>query len=107
MAKYRDVNKCKNEAEIIQFKGGESWRDRHSRRLNKNKEHIDKYRNWCERNGVEFRLLNNGEHWQSKKNNTTYDWWPRSAKLIVNQKWKKGTHVHDYTQLIKFIGEIK
>ena len=55
------------------------------------------------RSGVEFRLLNEGEHWQVKANDKAYDWWPRTAKLVINQNWKRGVHVHDYTQLINII----
>jgi hypothetical protein len=103
MAKYHDKTKCKSEAEIIQYKGGEGWKKRHKRRLDANKEYLDKFRNWCEKKGFTFNIFNNNEHWQVKSATKVFDWWPRSAKLIINQQWKKGIHVHDYTQLIECI----
>lgn len=103
MAKYQDRVKSKHSPTIINRKDGEGWKERHWRRLQKNKEHLDKFRQWCLEFGCDFRYLNNGEHWKVKHGTTCFDWWPRSAKLIVNQQWKRGVHVHDYMQLIKFI----
>lgn len=103
MGKYRDKTSCKHKSEIINYKPNEAYKDRHLRRLNKNKEHLDLFRKWCKTAKAKFKLFNNGEHWKVEYNENTFDWWPRSAKLIINQKWKRGVHVHDYTQLIKFI----
>ena len=103
MAKYRDKLKSQHEPQIVKRKNGEGWKERHRRRLQLNQERLDKFRKWVVSFGCEFRHLNGGEHWQVKHNGNCFDWWPRSAKLVINQRWKNGVHVHDYTQLIKYI----
>ncbi len=106
MAKYRDKSNCKDEPRIMRTIRGESAKDRHYRRLQTNKEHQDKFKAWAEADkNIEYRILNNGEHWQVKTAGKQFDWWPRSAKLIIDCQWKKGIHCHDYTQFIKVIEE--
>lgn len=103
MAKYQDRTKCEHYPEVSRYKRGEYGKVRHLRRLNLNKSRLDIFRKWCKEKGIEFRCLNHGEHWQMKVNGDCYDWWPRTAKLVINQKWKQGIHVHDYTQIMKIL----
>ena len=103
MAKYRDKTKSRSQAKVVDYKDNEQWRDRHHRRFSTNQEYVAEFRRLCDESGYEFRVLNNGEHWQIKANGNCFDWWPRSAKLIINKQWKNGIHVHDITQLIQEI----
>jgi len=33
------------------------------------------------------------------------EWWPSSAKLVLNKKWEEGIHCHDYKQALMVIEE--
>jgi hypothetical protein len=33
------------------------------------------------------------------------EWWPSSAKLVLNKKWGEGVHCHDYKQALRVIEE--
>lgn len=104
MAKYRDKTTCKLPAEVVKFKKGEHPKIRHGRRLNENKEQADKLRNYCRSNGWGFDIKNEGHHWQMRRGDIIIDWFPATAKFIVNQQWTKGIHVHDITQVKSYLG---
>lgn len=48
-------------------------------------------------------IKNNGHHWQFRVAGHLVEWWPSSAKMVVDTKWKNGKHVHDIKQLMKEI----
>jgi len=103
MAKYQDRFKTRIPAEICKYKKGEDAKDRHARRIQTNNEHADKLRNFCKSNGFSIDIKNEGQHWQIKHNGITIDWWPATAKLVVNQQFDKGIHVHDISQVIAYL----
>jgi hypothetical protein len=105
MARYRDKSNCKHKATVSKRVKGETKDERHERRLRTAFNHKDELRAWCIAHGATFKIHNEGMHWQIKIGKMQFDWWPISAKLIINQKWQKGIHVHDYKQLIKIIQE--
>ena len=45
----------------------------------------------------------NGHHWIASKEKMIIEWWPSSAKVIVDKNWKKGVHVHDAYQFQKLL----
>ncbi len=76
---------------------------RHERRLHMNLRHRTTVQKWCEKNGFQLRITNNGHHWQLTKGQFLAEWWPSSAKLVINKKWYGGTHCHDFQQTLKTI----
>ncbi len=103
MAKYRDRTKTRLPAEISKYKAGENGKDRHARRLQTNHEYADVLRNYCKSNGWQFTITNEGHHWQIRRGKTIIDWFPVSAKFVVNKQWKKGVHVHDVAQVKSYL----
>lgn len=102
MAKYRDNTKSNLTTEMHKQQG-EHPKDRHERRLQVNKEHADILRNYCQSNGWRFAIKNEGHHWQIRRGNLILDWYPATAKFVVNQQWEKGIHVHDITQIKSYL----
>ena len=102
MGKYQDRRKSRFETDIGYIKG-ESPQARHDRRQNHNITNVEKIRNYCKANGFKFQVSNENMHWQIKRGNLQVDWWPRTAKMVVNQKWKQGIHVHDIKQLKSYL----
>jgi len=55
---------------------------------------------------LQLKISNDGHHWSFYAFNAApgdkqlFEWWPSSAKLVINKQWKKGIHVHDLSQLI-------
>lgn len=103
MAKYRDIRKSKHEPRISKFVKGVPFKIRHAQRFLVNDNTADEFKEHCGKQGYVLRILNEGEHWQVKHGGNCFDWWPRTAKLVINQNWKNGIHVHDHTQLRKII----
>jgi len=107
MAKYRDKTKAQIPAEICKYKIGEPASDRHNRRLETNKEHADKLKNYCRSNGFSLDIKNDGQHWQIKQGSITIDWWPSTAKMVINQQYDEGIHVHDISQVKAYLNFAK
>jgi hypothetical protein len=80
MGKYRDQTKCRLETEV---------------KYDPNE------------NGFKFRVLNEGQHFQIERGVMVLDWWPRTAKMVVNKKWQQAIHVHDTKQIISYLAFLK
>ena len=87
----------------VPFKHGESAKTRHRRRLGKNLSEEKIVRQWCTNNGFALRITNDGHHWQFVKNDFLAEWWPSSAKLVIDKQWHDGIHCHDHGQAIQII----
>lgn len=96
--RFRD--KCQAGASaVIRYIEGEGWSRRHRRRLQHNLSAEEIMREWCQQRGIKLQINNDGHHWLfSLPNWITVEWWPSSAKLVVNRDYRNGIHVHDHTQ---------
>ena len=77
--------------------------DRHDRRKRTNLEMVQEVQERCDQLGVTLLLKNDGHHWIFTREKVRAEWWPSSAKLVFDQKWNNGVHVHDYTQVLAII----
>ncbi len=98
MAKYRDKFNA-GESGVCPKDKAEHPKARHERRLDTNLACRQKLQHFCMTNGFRFNIKNEGHHWQIWLGDWQFDWWPSTAKLIINQQWKKGMHAHDYQQI--------
>ncbi len=104
MAKYKDKNGMGKSKLCPKVKGeSEKSGERHARRKSFNLKRFKIIERFCENNNLVFRLLNNGHHWQVESDKKIIEWWPSSAKVVVNKNWKRGIHCHDYEQFIEII----
>lgn len=106
MAKYRDKSKSKFKAQCQHIEG-EATEDRHDRRQSHNVNRLQRLRNYCKKNRFQLKVTNEEMHWQIKRGTIQIDWWPRTAKMVVNQQWKQGIHVHDVGQIICYLEFVK
>jgi len=97
MAKYQDKKKAGN-SKIVPFIPGEHYADRHARRLQTNLSAEAVVRSWADENGLRLRINNAGHHWIFDRPGFFAEWWPSSAKLVINRQYQRGIHVHDWTQ---------
>jgi hypothetical protein len=106
MGKYRDQTKCRLETEV-KYDPNELPAERHDRRHFIAKRQSQRLGNYCRSNGFKFRVLNEGQHFQIERGVMVLDWWPRTAKMVVNKKWKQAIHVHDTKQIISYLAFLK
>ena len=102
MAKYQDRRKSGFKA-AVRYIEGETPQARHARRQRENTLNAETLRNYCRANGFRLTIGNENMHWQIKRGSLQIDWWPRTAKMVVNQRWKEGIHVHDIQQLKSYL----
>ncbi len=90
---------------VVPYKVGEGARRRHYRRLHANLGYETAVQKWCAEHGFAMRITNEGHHWQLRKGQFVAEWWPSSAKLVLNKAWQRGIHCHDYKQALRAIAD--
>ena len=104
MSKYKDITGMGKSKLCPKLKDEkESFSERHFRRKIFNEKRFRKVQEFCEKAGLRFRISNQGHHWRVNTDKMTVEWWPSSAKVIVNKNWNRGVHCHDYKQFIKIL----
>jgi hypothetical protein len=78
----------------VPFVPGESAKERHQRRFEFAVDNRGEMRKFCMEHEIEFKMANNREHWIFIKGTQVVEWWPRTAKLVINKKWEDGIHTH-------------
>jgi len=90
-------------SKLIKFKKYEAPMERHDRRKRENLAHCEVLEQFCREHGIEFKITNEGHHWQFRKDATLVEWWPSSAKIVINKRWHQGIHTHDWEQAKKVL----
>lgn len=86
---------------MVPYRRGEDSTRRHARRLYTNLKFRAKVRAWASGHGIDLKISNEGHHWRFMLRDGVAEWWPSSAKLVINRAYDAGIHVHDYAQLMK------
>lgn len=100
--RYDDTSSL-GKSSLVPYRKGEDPKHRHSRRLSTNLNWKSKLLQWAKANGFRAEIKNEGHHWILTDSSNRVEWWPSSAKLVIDQEWVKGVHCHDYEKLIAFI----
>lgn len=80
-----------------------SSKARHAARLQANLSGRASVEGWCSGRGVGLRITNGGHHWQFRRGAKLVEWWPSSAKLVMNKRWNHGIHTHGYDQVLRML----
>ena len=85
------------------YRHNESGADRHARRLRYAVELIPKVVKWTIKVGINLTIRNNNNHWtwETMDGKNRADWWPSSAKLVVNRDFTNTIHAHDPGQVAR------
>ncbi len=75
-------------------------RRRRERRMDRNLALERTARQWADKQGFEFAIHNDGHHWVLKKPGLFVEWWPSSAKLVLNRDYLHDFHIHDWQQVV-------
>jgi len=88
-------------SKTVPFIEGEMPNARHERRKAIAREMQDGVQQWCDDNNAELIVTNEGHHWRILLQHGEAEWWPSSAKLVLDKQYDRGIHVHDAKQLIR------
>jgi len=97
--RFKDTQKAEGVSEFKPVRS-EGYKSRHTRRLiNANRQH-DQLKEWCDVMGVAFRTANNELHWMLRYEGHGAEWWPSTAKLVIDKQFKQGIHAHTVHQVM-------
>jgi hypothetical protein len=86
---------------LVPFRKGESGAKRHARRHALNLQRESEVRRGCQSLGLTLQIKNDGHHWCFSRGAFLAEWWPSSAKLVINKQWENGIHCHDHQQVLR------
>ena len=98
-----DDHRSAGRSKISPYIEGECPQDRHARRRSEADSRRDELKKALNEIGWEIVIKNHGCHWIITKGKNKVEWWPNTAKMVINQKWSNGIHVHDTDQVLKVI----
>ncbi len=92
-----------SKSRLVPYIPGEHPGERHERRLHTNLRRQELVKDWAHRAGVTLTIYNRGQHWRFTKGKVEAEWWPSSAKLVLQRKYDNDQHIHDHEQAIKVL----
>jgi hypothetical protein len=63
-------------------------------------------RAWVEQRGCSLRVLNAGHHWLLQKLGFMAEWWPSSAKLVVNREYHRDQHAPHWADVVAVLQNV-
>ncbi len=88
------------------------------RRLDYNIAQQNVVRGWTDKNGITMKVTNNGHHWHFRKlhdghdklpkykqKTTQADWWPSTARFVLQRRYGNDLKVVDHEHLIELLDE--
>ena len=86
-----------------EWRPDEEPKRRHHRRLLYATQLIPKVVKWTIKVGINLTIRNNNNHWtwETIDGKHRADWWPSSAKLIIDRDFVNGIHAHDPGQVAR------
>lgn len=74
-------------------------RRRRDRRLDRTLDLEPEVRRWAAQHGFTLRVLNDGHHWLLQKPGLLAEWWPSSAKLVLNRNYLDDRHAPHWPEV--------
>jgi len=81
----------------------EYMRQRRERRLGRNLTSGNRAKTWADQHGFALRINNEGHHWMWQKGQFVAEWWPSSAKLVLNRDYARSFDAYDWTGVVPFL----
>ncbi len=99
MGRNKDITTA-GRSRLVPWFPNETDQERHERRLRTAMATRHKLEAWCDMNDLLLLVMDAGLHWKIDQPGFIAQWWPSTAKLVINKQWNNGIHVHDYEQVI-------
>lgn len=55
--------------------------------------------------GFNLRVLNNGQHWEFKRDGRLIEWWPSTGRFLVDKKGDRREHIVHIDELRSLLGK--
>jgi hypothetical protein len=81
-------------------------RARRERRLHRTLDLESEVARWASRHGFTLRVLNDGHHWLLQRPDLVAEWWPSSAKLVVNRDYLHDHHAPHWPEVAALLEQI-
>jgi hypothetical protein len=101
-AKYKDKLNL-GRSRLVPYNSIESAAERHARRLQTSSRFEAAASAWARRFGIKVKISNRGHHWRFVLDSRIAEWWPSSAKLVLNKDYAAGIYAHDFLLVKKFL----
>jgi len=101
-SRYDDVSSL-GRSDVVPYRRWEDPAGRHARRLYTNLKYQADVRVWAQRLGIDLKISNEGHHWRLVFGTRVAEWWPSSAKLVLDRNYDSGVHVHDFQQVVGYL----
>lgn len=75
-------------------------RQRRERRMERTSGLESEVRAWAERHGCSLRVSNDGHHWLFQTPGFMAEWWPSSARLVVNRDYASHIHATHWAEVV-------
>lgn len=102
MGKHDDARSA-GRSKLVPYIPDEDPKARHARRHAAAADARERLEAFCSERGIEIAIKNDGHHWRFVKGQRSADWWPSSAKMVFDQKWERGVHVHGFAQVERLL----
>lgn len=107
------ANQLVGPPKLVRKKRGETWKDRHQRRLDAAVEHRELLETFGAVHGIEVKLLDEGRYWRfilhrgdGGKWGNEARWWPEEGDLKLGKGIKcKHIHTHDVVQVREILAK--
>lgn len=90
-------------SDVVPFQRNEGASSRHARRLATNLKCSPEISTWVKSHTIELKITNEGHHWRIIGKGRLAEWWPSSAKLVLDRTYESGIHAHDYKQVMRHL----
>ena len=85
---------------VVTYIPGESYQDRHKRRIECSQPFCDTAARWSENHGIDLLISRRSRYWRFTRGDQIAEWWPGMAKCLLNRDDLNGIHIHEFPQLL-------
>ena len=100
MGRFSDTRSA-GRSNLVPYIEDETMQERHSRRQAVAEDTEGQLRVWCDEHGWHLTVHDGGGQFMMRRKKVLVEWWPSTAKLVINKNWRGGIHCHDYHKVIE------
>ena len=81
--------------------------ERRAKRMKRVHSCLEDFDGKCTKRGFRLVVKNHGHHWIVKTTEATFEWFPSSGKLVINQQWEKVRRAYSTDDVWRIIEHFK
>ena len=99
MGKHKDRKHVKPRPRLMQPRPGETWQQRHARRLATARLCEPTMRSWLSLHGIALAVERDGNYWRMERGGHIAEWWPAYAALAIDRDYGHRVRAQDHLQV--------